>query len=86
MDRRHGIRSKCVMNSLVDINGHKYPCTLDNFSFSGAMVNYVFSDLELRPGESCSLNLCNNSKKCIEYPCQIVRIASNEIGLRFINW
>lgn len=86
INSRYAVRSNRIDSCLLNSNGETYACTLENISLTGAMVNCGHEFRNIRPGNSCGLNLCNDPTKYNEYSCQVVRITSSKIGLRFINY
>jgi hypothetical protein len=83
---RHGLRAGCNDRCVFIHNGSLVDCTLKNISISGALVQ-VDEDLgDFEPGRRCGLHLCHDPQKCPgEYACQIIRVNSTEIGLKFMN-
>jgi len=81
IDDRQTLDTKCIL----DINGRKYKCRMDNFSTAGASVEITDADYErIKIGESGTLivTLLTNA----EYACKVMRIVSSHISLQFIDY
>jgi hypothetical protein len=73
-----------ISTCLLDINGNKISCIIDNISSEGALIEVSDSDQSsLHTGEIGILKALLLSP--VEYFCRIIRISSNKIGLKFIG-
>ena len=84
---RKGERVNCNDKCLLNHNGVKYPCILENISISGALIGaYDFPPADIRPGDTCGLLLCSDSALCSgEFKGKITRLAPSKIGLYFLG-
>ena len=83
---RQGLRTNCVEQCVLNLNGTKYQCTLSDISISGVLVNCKESLPNIHSGDMCGLYLCNDTRACpMEYACRVTRVSSSEIGLCFVN-
>ena len=85
-DTRHGLRSKCSEKCMLVLNGTNHECKLENISISGVLIRVSEHMMSIRTGTRCGLHLCGDPQLCPgEYACQITRISTNEIGLKFVR-
>lgn len=82
---RIGGRVRCVEKCLLNLDGKIVECILENISVSGALLSCSTSIPDVHPGDRCGLHLCNNPAMCPqELACQIIRVASPRMGVRFL--
>ena len=83
---RHGHRVNCGETCQLVIEGARYRCTLDNLSVCGALLKCENSLPPIRCGDDCKVRLCDDPVVCPkEYACQIIRVDSSGVGVRFLN-
>ena len=81
---RNDERIHFTTNGLLDIRGSKYSCLVDNISTAGVLIEVNDSDQEhIRLGDIGTVNILLLSP--VSYPCRVVRIDSNLIGLHFLE-
>lgn len=70
-------------NGLLEIRGSKFSCLVDNISTTGVLIEISTADLEyIRLGDIGILYVLLLSP--VNYPCRVVRIDANQIGLHFL--
>jgi len=84
---RNGMRVDCGDKCLLHLNSQRYPCTLENLSFSGALVRGQHLPLStVQPGDRCGLLLCSDPAICpTEYTTKVTRVSTTEIALQFLE-
>lgn len=79
-DERVAFKTRC----LLDINGSRYACLVNNISTLGALVEVDSPQQELfQLGDLGTVNILLLSP--VSYPCRIVRIDDNQIALNFLE-
>lgn len=79
-DERVNIVTKCIL----DINGARYDCILDNISTLGASIEMNGSDQgTVHVGDVGTLHVLLIS--VVQYLCRVVRIDSRGVGLQFVK-
>ena len=79
-DERFALTTKCHL----DISGITYDCLVDNISTTGASIDITTSGRrELHAGDMGTLHVLLLTP--VIYPCKVVRIDSNHIGLQFVG-
>lgn len=84
-NRKHSrikLQAKCA---LVVNERDAQPASLDDLSFSGALVE-VNDDANLSVGDMCQLELTfKTAERPIKRGGKIVRLAANKIGVKFVS-
>jgi hypothetical protein len=79
--RRH-IRLDCKERCYLHVDDSYYPATLDNISLGGALVLYCGHLPGACVGGKCKLSL--NGTPAYGYVCEITRIATPNVALKFV--
>lgn len=80
--QRAKLESQCHLIGKV---GGEYPASLEDISFSGALVK-VGTKTHFKIGDLCSLMLNFKADELpVKRSCEIVRIDSEIIGVKFLN-
>lgn len=81
---RHAERLPWVSKGVLEIDGLKYDCFLDNISDDGALIRFVGTEVPVPdPGTICRLKVI--LLNVVEYPCRIIRVNPPQIGLQFLE-
>lgn len=82
-NRKHSrakLKSHCA---LVINDGNAHPASLDDLSFSGALVE-IQGNADLRVGDTCRLELSfNTTDRTLKRACKIVRQESKKVAVKF---
>jgi hypothetical protein len=78
-DERIPFRTRCIL----EINGTKSPCLVDNISTAGALVEACSENLTIKQGDVGTLKVLLLSP--IHYQCSVARIQDSQIALQFID-
>ena len=81
---RHAERLPWVSKGVLEVDGSKYECFLDNISDEGALVRFAEAEVPaLNPGVVCTLKVV--LLNVVEYPCTVVRVTPPQVGLQFLE-
>jgi hypothetical protein len=79
-EERIPFKTTCVL----DINGSKYSCLVDNISTAGALIEVDNSgEIDIGMGDSGILKVLLLSP--VTYRCKVTRILTNKIGLHLVE-
>jgi len=81
---RHAERLPWVSTGVLEVDGVKHECFLDNISDEGALIRFCETGAPLlSPGVVCMLKVI--LLNVVEYPCQVVHVHSPQVGLKFLE-
>lgn len=81
------IRILCDALCMLNFEGENYQGTIENVSLSGALIKLDEAiPSVVCPGVTCNLVLYSEMPGCrTGYKCQVVRLAANMVGLKFLE-
>ena len=82
-NRRHHIRLECKERCHLHLGDSFYPAVAENISLGGILVYFNDSPAGLYVGDNCRLTM--NGHLYCEYLCEITRIETAHVALRFIG-
>jgi hypothetical protein len=77
-DERIPFKTRCIL----EINGAKCTCLVDNISTAGALVEACSEPLTVNQGDVGTLKVLLLSP--IHYQCSVVRVQGSQLALQFI--
>jgi hypothetical protein len=85
-DKRNAIRLDCDYKCLLQHNDIMYPCQMNNFSISGALVCTSFLiPINMQLGDACDLLFTTHRTMTpLEFKSKVTRLEDSKIALHFL--
>jgi len=83
VEKRHDIRADCEEKGILYFGDTNYLVNVNNFSLGGTLVHFRSATPALRIGEHCKLRMDGGSLHV--YSCEVIRIGSTTIALKFAD-